>query len=61
MGSFYHPEIVFVDTETLHTLEKRHFYNGLVEALKAGCIRDAELFGIFKNHANEITVGSEYL
>ena len=36
VGSFYHPEIVFVDTETLRTLEKRHFYNGLVEALKAG-------------------------
>jgi len=61
VGSFYHPEIVFVDTETLRTLEKRHFYNGLVEALKAGCIRDAQLFGIFKNHAHEITADSEYL
>ena len=61
VGSFYHPEIVFVDTDTLRTLEKRHFYNGLVEALKAGCIRDAELFGIFKDHADEISADSEYL
>ena len=51
VGTFYHPEAVLVDTETLRTLETRHFYNGLVEALKAGCIRDAELFDIFRNHA----------
>ena len=61
VGSFYHPEIVFVDTDTLKTLETRHFYNGLVEALKAGCIRDAELFSLFKDHAHELTVDSPYL
>ena len=61
VGAFYHPEIVFVDTDTLKTLDTRHFYNGLVEAVKAGCIADSELFGIFKNHAEEITVDSEYL
>ena len=41
VGSFYHPQTVFVDTDTLKTLEPRHFYNGLAEALKAGCICDA--------------------
>ena len=61
VGTFYHPEAVFVDTETLRTLETRHFYNGLAEALKAGCIRDAELFDIFKNHAEELSVDSPYL
>ena len=61
VGTFYHPEAVFVDTDTLRTLETRHFYNGLVEALKAGCIYDAELFDIFKNHAEELSVDSEYL
>ena len=61
VGTFYHPETVFVDTDTLKTLETRHFYNGLVEALKAGCIYDAELFDIFKNHAEELSVDSEYL
>ena len=61
VGTFYHPETVFVDTDTLRTLEKRHFYNGLVEALKAGCICDAELFDIFKNHAEELSVDNEYL
>ncbi|MBE6887171.1 MAG: 3-dehydroquinate synthase [Ruminococcaceae bacterium] len=61
VGSFYHPEIVFVDIDTLKTLQPRHFYNGLVEALKAGCIRDAQLFGIFKDHAHEISADSPYL
>ncbi|MBR5306773.1 MAG: 3-dehydroquinate synthase, partial [Oscillospiraceae bacterium] len=61
VGNFYHPEVVFVDTDTLKTLPQRHFYNGLVEALKAGCIADAELFDIFKNHADELTADSPYL
>ena len=61
VGSFYHPEAVFVDTDTLKTLEKRHFYNGLAEALKAGCIGDAQLFSIFKNHAEELDADSEYI
>ncbi len=61
VGSFYHPEIVFVDTTTIKTLENRHFYNGLVEALKAGCIRDAELFGLFRDHAHELNADSPYL
>lgn len=61
VGSFYHPETVFVDTDTLKTLEQRHFYNGLAEALKAGCIADAQLFELFKNHADELSVDSPYL
>ena len=54
IGNFYHPEVVFVDIETLKTLDRRHFYNGLVEALKAGVIQDPVLFDLFKNHIDEI-------
>ena len=61
VGSFYHPQTVFVDTDTLKTLEPRHFYNGLVEAVKAGCICDEQLFGIFKEHAAELDFNSPYL
>ena len=61
VGSFYHPEAVFVDTDTLKTLGKRHFYNGLVEALKAGCIGDEELFDLFKEHAHRLDADSPYL
>lgn len=48
VGAFYQPKAVFIDVETLETLPKRHFYNGLVEALKAGMIRDAYLFSLLE-------------
>lgn len=47
VGAFYHPDIVFIDINTLKTLSKRNFYAGLVEALKAGLIYDAEIFDLF--------------
>uniref|UniRef100_UPI0026E9A592 3-dehydroquinate synthase n=1 Tax=Fusobacterium ulcerans TaxID=861 RepID=UPI0026E9A592 len=49
IGAFYQPKGVFIDLEVLKTLPGRHYYNGLVEALKAGLIYDKELFEIFEN------------
>ena len=51
-GTFYHPEVVLIDIQTLETLPKRHFYNGLVEAVKAGMIADEKLFSLFENTKN---------
>lgn len=48
VGTFYHPEVVVIDFNTCKTLPKRHFHNGLVEAVKAGLIADPELFAIFE-------------
>ena len=48
VGAFYHPEQVLIDFQTLETLPRRHFINGLVEAIKAGLIHDKELFEIFE-------------
>ena len=48
IGAFYQPKAVFIDFHTLKTLPTRHFYNGLVEALKAGMIYDEELFKLFE-------------
>lgn len=48
IGAFYQPKLVLIDPETLKTLEKRHYINGLVEALKAGLIYDASLFELFE-------------
>lgn len=53
VGSFYHPETVFIDTQTLSTLPKRHYYNGLVEALKVGLIGDCALYQLFKEDCIE--------
>ena len=59
IGAFYQPKAVFIDHQTLATLPPRHFYNGLVEALKAGLIYDAQLFALFEDehyldHLDEI-------
>lgn len=49
VGAFYQPKIVFIDPDTLKTLPRRHYINGLVEALKEGLIYDASLFDIFEH------------
>lgn len=48
IGTFYHPEHVFIDIDTLKTLPIRHYNNGLVEAIKAGLIADEHLFECFE-------------
>ncbi len=48
IGAFYQPKAVFIDPDTLQTLSRRHYYNGLVEALKAGLIADEKLFTLFE-------------
>lgn len=52
VGAFHHPDVVIIDSDTLSTLSKRHFNNGLVEAVKAGLIYDKDLFDIFENSDN---------
>lgn len=44
VGSFYHPEVVFIDPDLLKTLDKRFLYDGMAEVIKYGCIRDKGLF-----------------
>lgn len=48
IGAFYQPKMVIIDPDTLLTLPKRHYINGLVEAIKAGLIYDASLFELFE-------------
>ncbi|MBR3840196.1 MAG: 3-dehydroquinate synthase [Erysipelotrichales bacterium] len=48
IGAFYPPIAVFIDFQTLKSLPKRHYYNGLVEALKAGLIYDSSIFDLFE-------------
>lgn len=47
VGAFWQPKAVLIDTDTLSTLPDRQIKNGLIEALKSGAIRDAELFEKF--------------
>lgn len=43
-GAFYQPKAVFIDTDLLRTLPTRFLHDGLAEAIKYGCIKDAGLF-----------------
>lgn len=63
VGAFHHPIAVFVDPDTLATLPRRHFINGLAEAVKAGLIADPALFALFEEedwetHLEEILLRS---
>lgn len=48
VGAFWQPKLVLIDPESLNTLTPRHFNNGLVEALKAGCLADESLLRLFE-------------
>jgi 3-dehydroquinate synthase len=50
IGSFYQPDLVLVDLNTLNTLPERHLNNGLVEALKMGITLDKNLYKLFKDN-----------
>lgn len=59
IGAFWQPDMVIADPETLTTLPRRHFINGLAEAVKAGVILDEKLFELFEKddweaHLDEI-------
>jgi len=54
IGSFYQPKAVFIDTDTLSTLPAAELIAGLVEVVKYGVIRDAELFGYIEKNLSDI-------
>lgn len=57
IGAFYQPEAVFIDVETLKTLEKREVSAGLAEVVKYGVIRDADFFTWLETHAQNLKQG----
>lgn len=48
VGAFWQPKVVVVDFDTLATLPRRQYVNGLAEAIKAGLICDPALFQLFE-------------
>lgn len=53
IGSFHHPEAVYIDSNILRTLPKRYFYDGMAEVIKYACIRDNTLFNKLRNINSE--------
>jgi len=55
IGSFYQPVAVFVDPETLVTLEPRDVRTGLAEVVKYGVILDKDFFAFLESNASGLT------
>ncbi|NIA17093.1 MAG: 3-dehydroquinate synthase [Planctomycetes bacterium] len=53
-GAFHQPGAVFVDTDTLKTLDDRQFRSGLVESVKHALIADADYFDYLEKNLDAI-------
>ncbi len=54
IGTFYQPRLVWIDTDTLKSLEKREFLSGLAEVIKYGVIWDRDFFDFLKMNRESI-------
>jgi len=57
IGTFYQPEKVLIDPDTLGTLPEQDLLNGIAEIIKHGIIRDASLFGELEKNMESIKQG----
>ncbi|MEN8126186.1 MAG: 3-dehydroquinate synthase [Planctomycetota bacterium] len=53
-GAFWQPAAVYIDVETLTTLDDRQYRAGLVESVKHAAIRDADYFAFFEANIDAI-------
>jgi 3-dehydroquinate synthase len=60
-GSFHHPLAVYADVSTLSTLPPDELRAGLQESIKAGIIRDPELFALLEREREKVLAGSAEL
>jgi len=56
-GSFHHPLAVYADVSTLSTLPPDELRAGLQESIKAGIIRDPELFTLLERERDRVLSG----
>ncbi len=54
VGAFYMPRLVYMNIETLKTLDERQFYSGFAEVMKHGLIKDALFYEWLLDHMYEI-------
>ena len=53
-GAFWHPDAVYIDTETLKTLDDREYRAGLVESVKHALIADSAYFDYLENNMSAV-------
>jgi 3-dehydroquinate synthase len=54
IGSFYQPQLVIVDVDTLASLPRRELLAGLAEVVKYGIILDRELFDLIDSRLDDL-------
>lgn len=54
VGAFHQPSMVYINTKTLETLPKEHFYNGMAEIIKHGLILDLDYVKWLKRNESNI-------
>ncbi len=54
IGSFHQPEAVLIDPALIDTLSDREYRAGLYEIIKAGIIRDPELFSFLQKSSAQV-------
>lgn len=54
IGSFYQPDMVLMDVNTLSSLDERDRISGYAEMLKMGAICDLEYFNFLTEHMDEL-------
>lgn len=54
VGSFHQPVAVLIDPSVLETLPNREYRSGLYEIIKAGIIREPELFKYLAQHSEDV-------
>ena len=54
VGAFYMPKLVYMNIETLLTLDDRQFYSGFAEVMKHGLIKDARFYEWLLDNMYEI-------
>ena len=54
IGTYYHPEMVFIDTRFLYTLNKRDFRAGIAESIKKSIISDKIFFNYLDVNSDKI-------
>ncbi len=54
IGAFWQPKAVYIDIDTLKTLPRKEFLNGLAEAIKCAVIADEKLFSFLEKNLGKI-------
>ncbi|MGL6173234.1 MAG: 3-dehydroquinate synthase [Cellulosilyticaceae bacterium] len=54
VGAFYQPQLVYININTLKSLEEREFIGGLAEVIKHALIKDYTFYDYLKAHKDKI-------